>query len=152
MKYIVQIQIALPRDEVIKKLDNPDNMKHWQRGLIGFTLLEGTPGEVGSTMELNYLMGKRKMTMIETITKNDFPNEFHATYHTQGVLNFQENYFRENDYGTTEWISHSEFQFKGFGMKLVGWLFPSAFKKQSLKYLTDFKNFAEKGTSVLNDG
>jgi hypothetical protein len=35
-----------------------------------------------------------------------------------------------------------EFQFKGF-MKIIGFLFPGAFKKQSLKYLVDFKQFAE---------
>jgi hypothetical protein len=33
-------------------------------------------------------------------------------------------------------------------MKAMGFLMPNAFKKQSMKYLTDFKNFAENGTSV----
>jgi len=36
MKYTSKIIINLPREEVIKKLDNAENMKHWQRGLIAY--------------------------------------------------------------------------------------------------------------------
>jgi hypothetical protein len=36
-------------------------------------------------------------------------------------------------------------------MRLKGWMMPGAFKKQSLKYLEDFRNFAEKGESVLGN-
>jgi hypothetical protein len=36
-------------------------------------------------------------------------------------------------------------------MKLIGWLMPGAFKKQSQKYLNDFKDFAENGTSVAEE-
>lgn len=99
-------------------------------------------------MELEYQMGKRNIVMVETIIKNKFPTEFHATYDTKGVHNIQENYFQEIGTHTTRWISQSEFQFSGVGMKLMGWLMPGAFKKQSKKYLTDFKNFVENGTSV----
>ena len=36
-------------------------------------------------------------------------------------------------------------------MKAIGLLMPVAFKKQSLKYMLDFKSFAEDGTSVINN-
>ena len=42
----------------------------------------------------------------------------------------------------TKYISEQEFQFKGF-MKVIGFIMPGAFKKQSMKYLEAFKNFAE---------
>lgn len=148
MKYSTKITIALPVEEVIKKLDNPENMKHWQRGLLNYEVLNGTPGQPGAKMKLEYQMGKRKLSMTETILENNFPNTFHAVYETQGVYNIQRNFFSEIDATTTEWLSESEFRFSSFGMKLLGWLMPGAFKKQSMKYLTDFKNFAEKGTSV----
>jgi hypothetical protein len=148
MKYTTEITINAPREEVIRKLDNPENMKHWQRGLVRYKILNGTPGKEGARMELEYEMGSRNIVMVETIIKNKFPTEFHATYDTKGVHNIQENYFQESGPNTTRWISESEFQFSGFGMKLMGWLMPGAFKKQSKKYLTDFKNFVEKGTSV----
>ena len=149
MKYTTKVTIHLPVKEVIEKLDNPENMKHWQKGLIDYEILSGTPGKEGTKMLLNYQMGKRKMTLTETILKNNFPSEFHATYDTKGVHNIQKNFFNEIDSQTTEWVSESEFQFASFGMKLMGWLMPGAFKKQSQKYLIDFKNFAEKGISVL---
>ncbi|PVW13099.1 SRPBCC family protein [Marixanthomonas spongiae] len=148
MRYTVDITIALPRDKVIEKMDKPENLKHWQKGLTNYELLEGTPGQEGAKMKLEYQMGKRDMTLIETILKREFPKEFHATYDTKGVHNIQKNYFEELDETTTKWISESEFQFSGLGMKLMGWLMPGAFKKQSKKYMEDFKNFAEKGTSV----
>jgi hypothetical protein len=151
MKYTTEVTINLPREEVIKKLDNAENMKHWQRGLLGYELLEGTPGAPGAKMKLEYKMGKREMSMTETITKNEFPSEFHANYDAKGVHNIQKNYFHEVDGSTTKWVSESEFQFAGFGMKLLGWLMPGAFKKQSQKYLNDFKAFAENGTSVAEE-
>lgn len=148
MKYSTTIEILLPIEDVIKKLNHPENMKHWQRGLINYELLSGTPGQPGAKMKLNYEMGKRKLSMIETVLENNLPSHFHVTYETQGVFNTQRNFFTEVDANTTQWHSESEFKFDSFGMKLLGWLMPGAFKKQSMKYLTDFKNFAEKGTSV----
>jgi hypothetical protein len=151
MKYSSEIIIDLSREEVVQKLDNAENMKHWQRGLISFKHLEGTPGEEGAKMELSYKMGKRDMVLIETIIKNEFPEELHANYDAKGVHNAQRNYFHEIEPNKTKWVSESEFEFKGFVMKIMGFLMPGAFKKQSLKYLTDFKNFAENGTSVAEE-
>ncbi len=149
MKYTTEIVVDVPREKFIKKMDDPDNMKHWQRGLIGYEQLSANPGQEGSRMSLSYEMGKRKMDMVETIIKRNLPEEIHMTYDTKGVHNIQKNYFKEEN-GSTRWISESEFQFSGLGMKLMGFLMPGAFKKQSLKYMQDFKAFAENGTSVLN--
>lgn len=152
MKYSNEIIINLARKEVIEKLDSAENMKHWQRGLIGYEILNPSdPTAPGAQMNLEYKMGKRQMVMTETITKSNFPEEFHATYDAKGVHNVQQNFFEEIDNNTTRWVSHSEFRFDSFGMKVMGWLMPGAFKKQSMKYLKDFKDFAEKGISV-NDG
>jgi len=151
MKYSSEIIIDLPREEVIRKLDTAENMKHWQRGLKSFKHLEGTPGKEGAKMELAYKMGKRDMVLIETIIKNKFPEEFYANYDAKGVHNVQRNYFHEIEPNKTKWVSESEFEFSGFVMKIMGFLMPGAFKKQSLKYLTDFKHFAENGTSVAEE-
>lgn len=151
MKYTTEVIINKPRKEVIEKLDSLENMKHWQRGLVNATPLQGNLGEEGATMKLEYKMGKREMAMVETIIKRNLPEEFHTTYDAKGVHNIQQNYFKEMDKDTTKWISESEFQFQGFGMKLIGFLMPGAFKKQSQKYLNDFKNFVENGTSVANE-
>ncbi len=148
MKYTTEIEIGLPREEMLALLDDPRNMKHWQRGLQSYRQLSGQPGEEGARMELEYQMGKRHLVMVETVLKRNLPEEFHLTYDARGVHNIQKNYFETLENGNCKWISESEFQFSSFPMKLMGWLMPGAFKKQSLAYLRDFKNFAETGASV----
>jgi hypothetical protein len=150
MKYTTEIVVKVPRDIFIEKMDSAENMKHWQSGLVSYKPLSGEPGQEGSKMELHYKMGKREMVLIETIIKRNLPDEFHATYDAKGVHNLQKNYFKEIDKHSTQWISETEFHFSGFMMKTMGFLMPGAFKKQSEKYMKDFKAFAEDGTSVAN--
>ncbi|MHA7842784.1 MAG: SRPBCC family protein [Winogradskyella sp.] len=150
MEYTTEIIIEKPLQEVAKKMNSAENMKHWQEGLVSAEHISGTPGEFGAKMKLQYNFGKRKMELIETITKHDFPNEFHATYTTKGVRNIQQNYFESTHEGHTKWISKNEFQPTNFMMNAMLFLMPGAFKKQTKKYMTNFKNFAEKGTSVSN--
>ncbi|NQX78927.1 SRPBCC family protein [Gilvibacter sp.] len=151
MKYTCEITIDSPIEEVIAKLDSAENMKHWQRGLISYEQLSGEPGQEGAQMRLNYQMGKREMSLTETIVKRNFPHEFEANYDTIGVHNIQKLRFDSTPDGKTKWVSDCEFQFQGLGMKFMGWLMPGAFKKQSLKYMTDFKAFVEDGTSVAEE-
>ncbi|MBC3847880.1 SRPBCC family protein [Winogradskyella echinorum] len=150
MTYTTEIIIEKPIDMVIQKLDSTENMKHWQEGLKNAEHISGTPGELGAKMKLYYDFGKRKMEIIETITKQDFPNEFHATYTTKGVRNIQENHFESTDSGFTKWVAKNEFQPTNFVMSMMLFLMPSAFKKQTKTYMTNFKNFVEHGTSVSN--
>lgn len=150
MKYTTEIIVNVPLKEFIKKLDNPDNMKHWQRGLVDYEHIAGTPGEIGSKMKLLYKMGKREMELIETITSQELPHAFHVSYDTKGMHNLQENFFEEIDENTTKWTSKSEFLPTSFMLRMMTLLMPGAFKKQSKKYLEDFKNFAEKGISIAN--
>ena len=150
MNYTNEITINLPIEEVIKKFDSAENMKHWQAGFISLEPITEKQGEIGSKAKLKYKMDKREMELIETITHKNLPKEFHVTYETKGIFNAQENYFEEVDTNTTKWISKTEFKFSGFMMKLMGLLMPNAFKKQSYKYMIDFKNFVEKGISVAD--
>ena len=147
MKYTLSTVIRVPREKVWELMTDPGNMKHWQPGFISMELLEGKPGEAGSKTRLRYKMGKREIEMIETITRREAPEIFDGTYETKGVWNGQNNRFEVVDENSTRWVSESEFRMSGF-MKLIGWLFPASFKKQSQLYLDYFKAFAEEGKSV----
>lgn len=142
MKYTVDIEINLPRERVIELFDNADNMSKWMEGLQNFEHLSGEPGQVGAKSKLVFKMGKRDIEMIETVTVRNLPDEFSGTYDANGVHNIVKNFFVQLPNGNTKYLTEQEFQFKGF-MKIIGFLFPSAFKKQSLKYLVDFKRYAE---------
>lgn len=142
MKYTTEIEINQPIDKVIALFDNPDNMSKWMQGLQCFEHLSGKQGEVGAKSRLKFKMGKREIEMIETITVRNLPQEFSGTYEAKGVFNIVKNSFIKLSDSKTKYITENEFQFTGF-MKVLGFLMPSAFKKQSYKYLLDFKNFAE---------
>lgn len=142
MKYTSTITIRLPRHKVILMFDSIENLYKWQPGLLSFEPLSGKPGTTGATSRLKYKIGKREIEMIETITCRDLPDEFSGTYESKGVWNKQENYFTALDDQTTQWTSISEFKCTGF-MKIICWLMPGSFKKQTLKYMNLFKEFSE---------
>ncbi|MEQ9402782.1 MAG: SRPBCC family protein [Cyclobacteriaceae bacterium] len=142
MRYSNEIVIDQPREKVIELFDNPDNMKFWQKGLIGFEHIEGEAGKAGAKSTIKYQMGKRKVEMTETIIANHLPDEMESTYETKGIYNLQKNRFKEED-GKTRWISEAEFQCSGF-MKIMALIWgKKAFQKQSCAYMEDFKAFAE---------
>jgi uncharacterized membrane protein len=142
MKYKLEIEINQPIDTVIALFDNIDNMKKWMKGLQSFEPLSGIPGEAGAKSRLKFKTGKREMEMIETITVRNLPDEFTGTYEAKGVFNIVKNRFERISDSKTRFISENEFQLKGF-MKILGWLMPGAFKKESFKHLEAFKKFAE---------
>ena len=142
MQYSTQIKINLPRTKVIELFDSNENMFKWQNDLISFDPVSGDPGKEGAKSRMIYKMGKRKVEMIETITKRNFPDEFSGTYEAKGVWNLQQNFFEETSVGKTKWVSISEFKCKGW-MAIMCWLMPGAFKKQTLKFMNNFKEFAE---------
>ena len=151
MKYNSEIVIDVPLKELIKKFDSSENMKHWQRGLVSIEHISGEPGMIGSKMKLNYVVGKRKMVIIETVTLRNIPNEFHKTYSTNDVDKIKQNHFEELENGSTKWTSTCELLPLNFRMRTMLWMMPKAFEKQSNQYMTDFKNFVEKEISVTHE-
>lgn len=142
MKYTSELTIDLAREKVIELFDSSENLVKWQKGLLVFKNISGEPGTVGAKSELYYKMGNREITMIETITHRNLPEEFHGTYDAGSVFNIQRNFFKEIDANHTRWITESEFKFKGIG-KLFFPLMKSSFKKQTKQFMLDFKAFAE---------
>lgn len=127
---------------------DPSKYKYWQRGFISYKHLTGLPEKEGSRSRLKFKMGKREIDMIETILKINPSKKFYTTYEAQGVFNTQKNHFEKVAENKTRWIADSEFKFSGF-MRIIGLLNPGAFKKQSKQFMKDFKEFAERGITVL---
>lgn len=142
MHYTLEIQLDLPRNQVVELFHNTENLKEWQTGLQGFEYLEGEPGKEGSTMKLDFMVGKRQVDLLETVTKNSLPDEFHGKYEWNGGWNTLKNKFIELGKDKTIWITETEMHFSGF-MKLIGFLMPGSFKKNSWKFMENFKVFAE---------
>lgn len=145
MHYKLEIEIDLPLKRTIELFDNPDNIVKWQPGLISFEHISGEPGKQGAKSLLKYKMGSREIEMTETIIRRNLPYEFTGTYEAKGVFNSVANTFEEFAENKTRWISENEFEFSGF-MKFIAFLMPGSFKKQSFKYMQQFKKFAESET------
>jgi len=142
MKYSVEIDIDKPINEVVEKFLDRSNYKFWMEGLLNLEPISGNQGEEGAQSAFKFKMGNREIDMTETVLKVNLPNEYVVSYEAKGVNNTVANQFVELSNSTTKCITTTEFQFKGF-MKIMAFLMPGAFKKQSMKYLKDFKKFIE---------
>jgi len=143
MHYTHEITLDLPRKKVIEIFDNPDNLQFWQTGLQGYKHLSGTPGKVGSKTKLDFIVGKkREIELIETVVLNSLPEQFNGKYEWDGGWNTLNNTFIELGDNQTVWVTETEMHMKGF-MKIIAFLMPSSFRKNSYKFMTNFKAFAE---------
>ena len=142
-EFTVEMEIDLPRDRVIELFDNPDNLYKWQTGLQSFEHISGQPGHPGAKSRLVYLHGKQKIELIETVTERNLPDEFNGRYELQGGTNTLRNRFIELGPHRTKWESTCEYHFKSFGLKLMGFFCPGVFRRQNLRFLQNFKMFAE---------
>ncbi len=142
MKYTCSVDIAAPVDWVVKLFRNPDNLRYWQPGLISYEHLEGRQGEAGSKARMLHKIDKRDVIMTEYILQNDLPKYMKCSYEASGVVNIQETAFEPIDDQNTRYTSINEFRLTGF-MKLLGWFMPGAFRKQTQKFMDQFKAFAE---------
>ena len=150
MQYITEILIEKPIQDVILKMDTTANLKHWQEGFVSAEQISGTPREFGAKLKLKYDFGNRRMEVIETITKQNFPSQFDATYTTNGIRNIQQNHFESTKKGYTKWICKNIYEPTSFKMNAMLLLMPRTFKKQTKRYMKNFKNFVEHETSVAN--
>ncbi len=149
MKYTTEVKIDLPRSRVIELFDSTENMYKWQVGLKSFKAISGDPGKEGSISEMVYESRKKDLVMTETISKRNFPDEFHAIYKARGVYNEMYNYFLDTDGGNTIWRSVSVFRFRGL-MALMAPFMKSAFKNSTLMTMERFKAFAENPDQEIN--
>ena len=143
MKYTCKLVINLPREQVVELFDNPDNLPRWMEGLQSFEHLSGEPGRPGAKSCLIFERDDgESFEMIETLTRNNLPDEIAGTYETNGTWNGIVNRFVPDGPDATRWVAENEFHFSGF-MRIAAWFMRPLFKRQSLKFMRAFKVFAE---------
>ena len=148
MKYSTEVIINLPRSRVIELFDNTENIYKWQQGLKSFETISGNPGQEGARSSMVYESRKGDLNMTETITKRNFPDEFHTIYESRGVYNEMYNYFSEVETNKTIWRTESVFKFRGF-MALMAPFMKTAFSSNTLLNMEHFKTFAENNETSL---
>nr|WP_321234308.1 SRPBCC family protein [uncultured Psychroserpens sp.] len=140
MRFSCDIKINAPLNHVVDVFKNPDNLKHYQDGFISKELISGEEGNVGAVSKMVY----KKLELKETIITNNLPHEFNALYEHKHMTNTMKVMFKALSENETQYVSEIEYtKFNGLFIKLIAKLFPSMFKKQVYKWMTQFKIYTE---------
>lgn len=135
----------MPADQLAALWADPNYFDQWQDDFQSVEMLEGKPGAVGAKSKLTYGHGKKKLELIETIISNNLPDEKTALYEHVQMTNTQTTRFEKLSDHLTRYTSEVEYtDFYGFVPNLMARIFPGVFKKQSQKWMDQFKVFAEK--------
>lgn len=144
MKHKGFIEIEQSLNKVAELFANPDYLKEYQDGFVKKELVSGKDGEVGAVSKMYYKHGKRNMELIETITKNDLPHSFEASYHHKHMDNTMKCTFEALGDNKTKYGYEYEYTRINWVMpKLMAILFPGMYRKPAEKWLRQFKAFAE---------
>lgn len=142
MKYTFDIIIDKPLDEVIEKFQDVDGLKHWMDGFQRVEHISGTPGKKDAESIFHFKHKNKDMQIREKILEEDLPQRIKFGYHSSMGYNEVETIFEKVGEDKVKLTSNNFFDLKG-AMKIFGWIMPGVFKKQSLKYMTNFKSYCE---------
>ena len=135
----LETEIDRPLEAVIRLFANREHLPKWQPGLVSSEFMESKPY---LKYRLRFELGRRKMSMMETITRNELPRHFDGFYEMKGMRTDVQNTFTSVGLNRTQWTSDVEYSFKGF-MALIAPFMKENFRKQSLILMKNFKGFAE---------
>ena len=158
MKYRNSIEIAQPRARVAQLLADPVHLPRWLRGMVLHEPVRGEHGQLGTVSRVVLQSGKQTFEITETVTRREpsdlqeIPREVVVVFERESVgasiWSVVRDRLTETDPRSTLWVSDSEFRFDGVLMRLIGFVMPGTFRKQSQQHMEDFKAFAEHGNDV----
>ncbi len=144
MKYTCTIEIEAAIDKVASLWSNEQYFKEWQDGFIEIEHLSGEKDMVGAKSKIILKQGNRKIELLETIVSNNLPKEKIGLYEHVHMTNTQTTRFEVINEHLTKYTSEVHYlKFNGFIPKFMARYFPRMFKKQSEKWMRQFKEFAE---------
>ena len=144
MKFTCKVDINAPRDKVVAMWNDEKNLSKWQEGFLRYEHLKGEILAVGSQGKLFYKQGKNEFELLETILISNLPEEMKGKYDHIKMSNTMHNKFTVLPNNGTRWQAEIEYgEMRGFMMNFFKLVMPSMFKKQTQKWLDNFKNFVE---------
>ena len=145
MKYTCSVKVPLNRTDCVNLWMDESQFAEWQDGFQSKTWIEGKPNEIGSKSDIVLAQGKRRMELRETILDNNLPEHIEGRYDHIHMTNTQKITFEAMSSDSTLLTSDVEYTaFHSFMPKLMAKLFPGMFKKQSQKWLDQFRELAER--------
>lgn len=139
MKFECTIEIKAPVAFVAEHFANRENLVKWHLDLDAVKQLEGAPGEPASKSLLKF----RNFEIIETVLKNELPDEFLGDYETPGIChNTMSNQFKSLG-ALTQYVVVVDYTKLNWFLKVMSVLTPWVIKGQVKKYQKKFKSVVE---------
>ncbi|MEE4178505.1 MAG: SRPBCC family protein [Bacteroides sp.] len=152
MKYNCSVELDLPIDQVIRLWDDEAHFAEWQDGFQSIVHLEGTPNTPGARSKIIFHQGKNVIELTETILSNKLPEEKKALYDHQHMTNIQTTCFEPLAGQKTRYFSEVEYsKFNGLMPKILAFLFPGLFKKQSQRWMQNLKALQKTLTKIIKN-
>ncbi|CAM1373349.1 SRPBCC family protein [Tenacibaculum xiamenense] len=142
MKYSLSNTINSSLHKVADKISVSEGTKQWTEGLQSIEQITGDYCDVGSIRKLHYIFNKKDLIITETIVEQNLPGQIKFKYESKMGSNIVELIFEEMSDNEVKQTSNTTMELKGV-MRLFGGLMKGMFKKQSKKYMTAFKKYAE---------
>ena len=143
MKYTCSTEINLSLRRTAELWNDDTHFSKWQDDFQSIELISGKKNTVGAKSKILF-NGKQKMELIETVLISDLPKEKKAMYEHIHMSNTQHTEFTVINPNTTLFTSTVEYtQFNKLMIRIFAKLFPKVFKKQSERWMSQFKTFAE---------
>ena len=148
MEYTLRLEIERPLAAIAELFGDPENFVFWHPGFLERELIDPKGERSGSRSRLRYLHNRKEIELIETIERDDLPGEYTVTYEGPGMVMRVANYFRELGPDRTEWVTVSRAHASGIVMRIIRVFMPGCFRLQTLKFMENFKTFAEDGSDI----
>ena len=144
MKFSGSVDINRSIDVVTSLFANPEFLGEFQEGFLRKEQVSGVPGEAGAVAKMYYQYGKQEMELTETIKVNSLPDSFEAFYAHKHMDNTMKCVFKDLGNNRTRYSSEVEYIRINWVMpKLMAILFPSMYRKPAIRWMNNFKKFAE---------
>lgn len=136
MKYVVEILINRPIDEVIVDFKKEEFMYKSMPTLDKIKRIDDTHNV------LYFNKGSKLMKMDEEIVVDNLPTKFETIYTVDNVTNYCSSSFHKVDDMSTKYVMSTRFEFSGL-IKFIAPMMKYMFKKETVKQLNSFKDALE---------
>lgn len=130
---------------VTKYFADPNYLHEYQNGFQNKKTIQGEAGTKDAVSKMYYKMGNREMVLTETILANNLPDSFEAFYHHKDMDNTYKCTFKALSDDKTLYKTEVHYtRIDWFLPRLFAILFSGMYRKQSYRWMENFKNFVEK--------
>ena len=142
MKFIAEVEIEKPIDELVVLIQDPENTLQWLDGLRSVKHISGEERQAGAISNVVFDSAAGRLRIKETAISNKLPDEYIMSYEGAGYVSYSNYCFEAVTESLTRFTMIQQVELKG-ALKLAAGLVKGKMKSQLDKSAESFKRFAE---------